>query len=186
MGKLSADDLLALAHHEAGHAFVAHVHGRPFAAITLRRYNNRETNTAYTAAVLYCLEENVNGRRNEAYAVIAYGGPIAERKLRAAKQLPPDPTSAAYDWNTIERLAKGRPNADETIDTFKRRAENRAETIMAHPEVERAVEGIAAGLNKHKFLVVQDVQTILGRLSGELPTAPQRWLERVVGLKPLL
>ena len=144
--------LLATAWHEAGHALVAAIVGRPIQKVTITPAN-LQTGGVRLGAVK--IEQGRSGATRdwlEDEVLILFAGMVAESQFTGSYC----PRGAASDLRAIERLLSTRANTERQFEKLHRRLLDKTEYLLGDEVHEKAITSVAEQLLEH--------ETIKGRL----------------------
>ena len=150
-------ELRLTAYHEAGHAVMALLHGRPVEQVTIR-------GTRFFLGKCEMDRGRFGPRQDELEAamLILLGGMAAEARLRGTYEL----NGAAQDLRELRKLSLRRAANDRQAERLERRLLNKVEALLDEVAVWQAVEKIAAELLTR--------ETISGRAARHLFDECQR------------
>ena len=153
----SGVELRLTAYHEAGHAVLALLHGRPVEQVTIR-------GTRFFLGKCEMDRGRFGPRQDELEAamLILLGGMAAEARLRGVYEL----NGAAQDLRELRKLSLRRAANDRQAERLERRLLNKVEALLDEVAIWQAVEKIAAELLAR--------ETISGRAARHLFDECQR------------
>jgi hypothetical protein len=156
----SGPELRLTAYHEAGHAVMALLHGRPVEQVTIR-------GTRFFLGKCEMDRGRFGPRQDELEAamLILLGGMAAEARLRGVYEL----NGAAQDLRELRKLSLRRAANNRQAERLERRLLNKVEALLDEVAVWQAVEKIAAELLAR--------ETISGRAARHLFDECQRDVE---------
>lgn len=129
----SSPDQIATAYHEAGHAVLALVLGRPVQRVSIEPNHLRLGHCAIKKGTF-----RPSGDPLETEVLFMLGGPAAEARHTGEYHW----GAAAQDLRNIRALIKQRANGERQAERLEQRLLAKAEYILDRPGVWRAVERI--------------------------------------------
>jgi len=131
--------LRATAYHEAGHAVVAFLVGRPVEKVTISPAQMQTGGRRLGACKVQKGRSKASSDPLEDEVLILFAGMVAERMLTGRYCL----HGAAQDLRAVKRLLGTRAASERQLDRLSRRMLDKTEYLLSDPVNARAVELIA-------------------------------------------